>query len=336
MLEKPKIAEETLITSLQDDFDLYAKSVTFLPLGADHDTAVFRVETFEQESYFLKLRSGSFAPSTVLYPAFLRECGIEGILAPIPTQTGQLWGRLEHYRTILFPFIEGKNGYEIRITEQHWLLFGKALKQMHMAPVPAGIVASIPHATLSSEWRDRLVRALSKLEQGTAITNDPAAHDLAQFLMTKRVEIVQLLDYATDLATALQSQPLEMIVCHGDLHAGNIFISREGNFYIVDWDTLCRAPKERDLMYIGGSLMAGHRSPSEEEALFYQSYGETKINVPAIAYYRAERVLEDLVIYCEQLLFSNEGGADRERALHSVQANFLPGGTIERAYSIAL
>ena len=37
-------------------------------------------------------------------------------------------------------------------------------------------------------------------------------------------------------------------------------------------------------------------------------------------------------MYCEQLLLSNDGGADREQALRYLKSNFEPGGTIEIAY----
>ncbi len=45
-----------------------------------------------------------------------------------------------------------------------------------------------------------------------------------------------------------------------------------------------------------------------------------------------ERIIEDLAIYCEQLLLSNAVGEDREKALHFFLSNFEPGGAIEIAY----
>ena len=67
-------------------------------------------------------------------------------------------------------------------------------------------------------------------------------------------------------------------MCHADLHAGNILIDANGAFYLVDWDTLILAPKERDLMYAGGGQFGEARTPQQEEALFYQGYGQTQID----------------------------------------------------------
>ena len=65
--------------------------------------------------------------------------------------------------------------------------------------------------------------------------------------------------------------------------------------------------------------------------MFYEVYGETEINITALAYYRYQRVIEDLVVTCEQLFLTDEGGADRERSLGWFTSNFEPGQTIEIA-----
>ena len=87
-------------------------------------------------------------------------------------------------------------------------------------------------------------------------------------------------------------------------------------------------------MYAGGGQFANRRTPQEEEALFYQGYGRTAVDQTALAYYRYERIIEDLAIYCEQLLLSAAGGDDREQSLHYALSNFEPHGTIEIAYQM--
>ena len=121
-------------------------------------------------------------------------------------------------------------------------------------------------------------------------------------------------------------------MCHADLHAGNLLIDECGALYIVDWDTAILACKERDLMFPGGGLGGGWRTAEEEEIPFYQGYGQTQVDPFALAYYRYERIIQDVEIYCEQLLLSSAGGDDREQALRYCLSNFLPGGTIELAY----
>ena len=79
-------------------------------------------------------------------------------------------------------------------------------------------------------------------------------------------------------------------------------------------------------------LLGGWRSPQEEETLFYRAYGQTQIDPTAMAYYRYERIIQDIAAFCEQLLLTNEGGEDREQSLQYLKSNFLPNNTIEIAY----
>jgi spectinomycin phosphotransferase len=146
----------------------------------------------------------------------------------------------------------------------------------------------------------------------------------------QRTDIDQLLERAEQFAVELQSKSLNLVLCHSDLHGGNILIDESNQLYIVDWDNPILAPKERDLMFIGGGI--DHIWQSErEEAVFYKGYGQTQINTSALAYYRYERIIEDLTVICEQLLLTEEGGADRERSLGWFTGNFEMGNTLDIA-----
>ena len=76
--------------------------------------------------------------------------------------------------------------------------------------------------------------------------------------------------------------------------------------------------------------MAGYEASAEHE-LFYRGYGEAAVNDAALAFHRYERVVQDIVAYCDQLLLHQDRAADREPALERVKANFEPDGTLDRA-----
>ena len=73
------------------------------------------------------------------------------------------------------------------------------------------------------------------------------------------------------------------MLCHADIHGGNVLIDADGSIYIVDWDDPIMAPKERDLMFIGGGVANVWNNPHEEE-VFYKGYGKTEMNMPILAY----------------------------------------------------
>lgn len=330
MLEKPNIPDKEITEYMQDEYRLAVSRVMFLPIGADFRTAVFCLTTHDKTDYFLKLRRGAWNETAVTLPKFLYVNGITQIIPPLPTQTGQLWGNFGDYKTILYPFIEGDDGYQIDLEPHHWVELGTALKRLHILEVPSVIRHGIRQETYSAEGRDAVKQFLIRIE--TEQNTDPVAVELAAFLNTKRGELLDLVERADRLAQRLKAQPQDWVVCHFDLHAGNLHIGTDGKLYIVDWDEPILAPKERDLMYIGGGLLASGLSPQEEEARFYAAYGSVQINETALAYYRYERIIQDIMEYCKELLLSDEGGEDRAQSLHYLKSNFEPNHTIEIAY----
>ena len=327
MLEKPNISDELIISRLREAYDLRVAELTFLPIGADSRTAVYRVVTEDGTAYFLKLRK-NFKEMIVRVPLFLKDNGIREIIVPFESKSKQRWADFGEHKLILYPFIEGKDGFERELTDPHRRTLGAAFQGIHTAQMPTELRKLIKKETFSLGWREDMKSYQARV--GTKTFDDPTAAKLAEFIKLKQNEITQLIGRAEELASELQSKPLEMVLCHSDIHGGNILISNEGELFIVDWDDPILAPKERDLMFIGGGIDEIWKS-KREEAVFYEGYGETEINLAALAYYRYERIIEDLVVICEQLLLTDEGGADRERSYGWFTSNFEPGQTIEIA-----
>ncbi|MFN8473456.1 MAG: aminoglycoside phosphotransferase family protein [Anaerolineae bacterium] len=327
MLEKPDLPDETIEACLRDEYGIEAAEIAFLPLGADAATAVYRVND-DTEAYFLKLRHGDFDETAVAVPRFLSDHGVGHIITPVQTRDGRLWTRVSDFAATLYPFVEGWNGREAPPLERHWVELGVALRAMHTLELPPSLAERIPRETFSSYWRD-MVRGFQARVEDTVYAESVAAR-CAQFVREKRREINGLVARAEELAEELHAQPPPYVLCHGDIHAWNLLIEADGALYIVDWDTLILAPKERDLMFVGAGLGIG--DTPEEAALFYRGYRATDINLDALAYYRFERIVEDIAAFCQQLLLTDEGGADREQALGYLTDSFLPGHVVERAY----
>jgi spectinomycin phosphotransferase len=330
MLEKPDLQEKTIVACLQDEYGLPVAQVAFLPLGADVNTAVYRVVADDAAPYFVKLRRGDFNPIAVALPRALADQGITQVIAPLTTTTGRLWANLDGFKVILYPFLQGHNGYEVDLSDRHWVEFGAALKRIHTAQVPPALIGYIPAETYSPRWREIVMTFLGRVECDVFV--DPVAAKLAAFLKAKREEVLDLVGRAERLARALLARSPEFVLCHSDIHAGNILVDTNDAFYIVDWDDPILAPKERDLMFVGGGQGFTGHTLQEEETLFYRGYGQTRVARAALAYYRYERIIEDIAVFCEQLFLTDEGGQDREQSLRYLTSNFLPNGTIEIAY----
>jgi spectinomycin phosphotransferase len=331
MLEKPELEDEKIIFCLKTEYGLLVTQLAFLPWGLDLNAAAYRVIADGETAYFLKLRrETAFDETSVALPCFLHAQGISQIIAPLTTQAGQRCGNLDGFKVILYPFVEGRDGYEANLSDRQWHDLGAVLRSLHAARLPPSLLRCLPQEAYPPQWRQSVRNCLGQVE--SQVGDDPIAAGLAAFLNGKRGEILDLVGRADRLAEALQSRLPDWVVCHSDIHAGNLLVSADGALYLVDWDSPILAPKERDLMSIGGGLMGNKRPPEEEEALFYQGYGRTQIDSTALAYYRYERIIEDIAVYCQQIFSTCQGSEDRERALYYLKSNFLPGQTIELAY----
>src|SRR2546423_12511346 len=107
MREPPRIAEEDLRACLQDQYDLSPVTLTFLPLGHDHNAGVYRAVSEQGTAYLLKVTSRPLYEPRCLVPRYLNDQGITSVVAPLPTRRNALWTRAEEWTVIVYPFIEG-------------------------------------------------------------------------------------------------------------------------------------------------------------------------------------------------------------------------------------
>lgn len=326
MLKKPDLADEKIVACLQAAYGVPVGQLAFLPLGVDVNAAVYRADAEYDAAYFVKLRRGPFDEMAVTLPKFLSDQGIPQIIPPLPTNTGRLWATLDEFKVILYPFVEGSNGYDVALTDIHWRTLGTALKRIHTTTFPSALINTLAQESYSAQWRTSVKNFLA--QTATATFTEPVAQETAQLLQHHHTTILELVARTEQLAQQLQAESLDYTVCHTDLHAGNFLIDQQGIFHIVDWDAPLWAPKERDLMFAGAGLGGSWLTPEAEEAAFYQGYGATVINQMALTYYRYERIIQDIAAFCEQLLLTDEGGEDRPQALRYLASNFLPDGIL--------
>jgi spectinomycin phosphotransferase len=323
---QPTLPDDNLLARLRESYGVDITSVAFLPLGADYDTALYRVETRDGTSLFCRLRSGAWNEVSVELPAALHAAGVPGIIAPLRARDGRLSARLAEYRVSLLPWVEARNAYEAPLSDAQWVALGAAVCRIHEAALPEELRAAIPAETFPDQWRTRLRAIMAEME--STVPMDTLAEEATGGLRAHRHEIIALLARTEALAAHARSSSRPLVLCHTDLHAGNVLVTAMCELLIVDWDAPLRAPRERDLMYAGGGQFANHRSPAEEETLFYAGYGDVPVARNLLSYYRYARIIEDLAIYADDLLRGDVASPDRAQALHHLLANFAPGGTL--------
>lgn len=329
MLTPPALSADTIIAHVYENYMLRIRQVAFLPIGADANAAVYRLDADDGAAYFLKLKRGAFAEVAVAVPAFLHAQGIQQVMAPLTTAAQRLWASGHGFEWILYPFLEGCNGFQTPLSDAQWIVLGQSLHAVHFTILPLALEQLVPREVYSSQWRDVVDQFDQDVE--TTIYDDPLAERLAAFWPTKRNEIRAMVTRATQLGQELRQRERPFVLCHTDLHAGNVLLGAHDELTIVDWDEPILAPKERDLMFVGGGI-GGIWDGPREEALFYRGYGPTEIDPLALAYYRYERIVADLAAYGAQIFGAQGSVEDREKGLIGTMGQFLPNRVVAIAH----
>ncbi|MBO4732436.1 MAG: phosphotransferase, partial [Spirochaetaceae bacterium] len=217
------MTEEKLIQLLQTKYALENVTLEFLREGGSKTYIVNG-----EKKYLLKVIGSAFfatAKQSVLVTRYLEENGF-----PVPktilTKTGEAIvevsdaGDSEPYLVLLQEFVEGEepNLENPEIAEKVGALVGKLHCLMEHCPV-------------QPVFRDKdffIGRYIDFLRQ-KSYPRIAAYEELGEQLWKK----VEKLPYG---------------ICHGDLHRGNLLQTKNGQIYLIDFDTVCKAPLMFDVM----------------------------------------------------------------------------------------
>lgn len=326
---KNSLSDQRIINCLYTYYDIKVTTLTLLPLGADMNASVYKAETQEHSSYFVKLKRSHHPDNSIAIMELLSHAKVQQVIPPINTIYGQPTQRMDNFTLIVYPFLEGQDGFARALTDEQWLILGKTLRQIHEIEVPPSIENNIRREAYSPKWREVVRSLYTHIE--TEPPSDEIAIKLLAFMKENNAAIQRLVERADQLAKKLQGEPPKFVLCHSDLHGGNILIDTNNHIFIVDWDEPIMAPKERDLMFIGGGV-GNIWNKSHEEEFFYKGYGKTEINMTILAYYRHERIVEDIAIYCQNLLLTPAKEHDRLEMYKHFIGMFEPRGVVDIAF----
>lgn len=327
MRDQPSISLETLETCLFTQYGVKAISFEYLALGRDLNAAAYRAVSDVGDDYFVKLRKGAFNPVTLAIPRALQDGGVQNVVAPLRTTDGALWCNVGKYRLTLYPFIQGGNAKVVGLTDPQWVEMGEAMQAIHSSGIARDFRESIRVETFLFP-AGQLARHICDIVAAKTFSKS-SQKEFAAFWLDRQSQILSMIRRAETLGRQLQHQAFEFTLCHGDIHAANTLVGTDGSVWIVDWDDPVIAPRERDLLFFVGSKIARATTP-HEEVLFFRGYGSTIINKMALAYYRYERIIEDLGADGQAVLLDAElSDAARAEEARLAMTIFEPGNIIE-------
>nr|WP_204342727.1 aminoglycoside phosphotransferase family protein [Micromonospora terminaliae] len=279
--------------------------LVFLPLGLDGHAWAYRVDTSDGRRYFLKLRRGEFAPAAVVLPGFLRAQGVRQVVAPIHRPTGGAGHGFGDYRLLLYPFHDGGSLWGRGLTDRQWIEYGEFLGRLHAVAPTTDIAAVLPVETYRSDAGERL-RMLG--------AQAAASETLGGFWERYGAALHRLSDVVEDLASRVPRG--RHVICHADIHPGNLIADGDGPLHVVDWDGPILAPRERDLMFVHSRDFGDHPMDARRAELFRRGYGPVEPDPTLLSYYRSERHLDDAAVFLSSILDSGASPESRANDLH--------------------
>lgn len=296
------------------------------PMGGGHDSAatVYRFEP----GYVLKVRDGGVYEPGLVVPTLLSTT--EFVVPPEPALDGRLWASLDGDGLVLYPYVDGRAGKSPGLSPAQWRRFGAMARYVHGRDTSslAGVVPVEPYQPRwgggDRTWAE--ARALTRrLPSATSL-----GREVAEVLL-------ELTDRAEELAGRLREATLPPVLCHADMHTGNVLVDTDDRLWLLDWDEVVLAPRERDLMFaVGGGISRALVSAADTVA-FLQGYGEVRPDPLALSYYRHTWAVQDLADYGEQVFERTDLSAEyRAESEERLRGLFGPGEIIDLARTSAL
>jgi spectinomycin phosphotransferase len=206
------------------------------------------------------------------------------------------------------------------------------VRRIHASQLPVALSALVPREDFvpNRQWSAVVRRLYAEIP--TRDYEHVFARELAAFWRERHAEIGAIVARAEALGRRLQAAPPPFVLCHADIHKGNLLLAPDGGLFVVDWDQPILAPKERDLMFVIGGAVDGVTIGPREEELFFRGYGGRDVNPLALAYYYTDWAVQDMGAYAERVFLAPDAGqVTRRESVDGFKSLFTAGHIVDVA-----
>jgi spectinomycin phosphotransferase len=298
--------EAALRQALAIGFGVEAAELELEGDGADAAAYAWRVTAADGRRLFLKLRP-ELRPAAVLVPRHLRSLGWREVVAALPTVSGDAWLAIADWTAVLMDLVDGRTAFRAGMELPGWTRLGRLAARLHAVELPADLAAIVPVEDFRPKATDRARELDDRIRDLEPAGLDEHASAVRRAWLEHRATIAAIVA-ATDALSARIRDRLAadsrapLVLCHADFHAGNVLVDRDGGIHVVDWDEVVFAPRERDLMFVRGSVVAGVVTNDEADA-FEAGYGRVTIDRELLGWYRLDWAVQDLAGFASEVLF---------------------------------
>ncbi len=318
--------DQILVNILQQEYGLQVERLTYLKQAwVAHCYAVdcgggarFFLKFYEQER-----QARFYARDVEYYLSMSHQLHHKQLLPdvahPVPTWNGQLALSFDDHLLILFPWIEGRTIGFVRFEDGILARVATLVGRLHES-TPQIEWPDPPRERFGLPFEENLCRGLQELE-GVTSADTAGRQGLRELLLPCRDEVLGLLDRLRELQALVRSQAHEMVVCHTDLHGGNLMVDECDRLHIVDWESSLLAPPEHDLHFFAWDERFWDLFlPRYEEA-----YRPVRLDGATFGFYYYRRNLEDLAEWVVRILYENDNEEQDRADLEGIREDCISG-----------
>lgn len=238
---------------------------------------------------------------TVLHILQNKSLLTDKICYPIKNIFGQYFYAHDNVIGVLFNFIDGSAiGYENEYSNDCVVQLAEIVKTLHQVPIQE-FYNLCPKEQFNLDFCNEL-----KFIMENELTKLPMhfyhiSKEYKDVVIEKIVEV-------KDLAEKLKQMNLPLVLCHTDIHGGNIMYNSQGKLFLVDWENVILAPKEADLF-------------SFSEKTYFHNFSDN-VNKTALLYYTIRRDLEDIWEFLNSVIHEEYDTSEQTQVLGHVKRIF--------------
>ena len=132
---------------------------------------------------------------------------------------------------------------------------------------------------------------------------------LRDALVPRCADLNMYLDWLKGSQKQVKTTGNRMVICHTDLHGGNLMTDCQNNLYILDWENAMIAPREHDMIFF-----AGERDIWKIFWSIYRSFfDQVELDRDLLRFYFYRRGLEDIADYIYRI-FQGDGSDARDES----------------------
>jgi len=238
---------------------------------------------------------------------------------PVPTRDRTLSVSFQDHLLILFDWIEGQTvGFE-RLSDEVLAKAASAVGTLHKS-TPQILWPNPPREEFDLPFQESLMNNLDVLETITSV-DSAGKQGLRDLLLPRKNEVRRLLVRLGELQARVRGTYHAMVVCHTDLHGGNMILDNQGRLHLLDWEGAILAPPEHDLHFFEWDpRFEGLFLPHYERA-----FRPIHLDGDTLGFYYYRRNLEDLAEWVVRILYEDNGDEQDREDLEGIVEDCISG-----------